>query len=720
MAPTLASSAKVTSGAANVGATLVSGNIVVAVGDVLIVKAGTSSAVTATNGATPSTVQDSLVNTWGAAKVLGTNSGSNGGTGLWAATVTVAGTTTITVNFTRSGTSSNANFEWEQWTGAQLAGTPATNATNYSGVTGAPSGAITTVAAGSVVSWMDNDFAAIAPGTPTYRTGSGTVTQETIEDQSGIGQYVTYHAWQTTTSTGSQTYGLSAPTGQSWQLLAIEIQASSGGGATPTAVRAQPGQTWKRQFKHRQLRLPDPPVAVPTAPDFVPTAMTRRRWNRRMLPLLPSGSAVSPTGSQAQPPHPRTVRVVRRRFPYAAYGPDSFSPPSGQVRVPSQNRRRLLRPRLPVDGDSYSPPPNQTTPVVNPPISQTVTAALRRWGLRRDGTSVTPVPVQVAAPTNPSITQVTSGRVRRIGVLLRRPGAATPTVQQGVVLPVQPRRAGFRFRRRPQAVAPVPVQVAAPVNPTTTQYGSLWVKRWGLRRYGRVSNPTPGQQTAPTNPPITQLGSLWAKRWGLRRYGRVANPTPAQQTAPTNPAITALTAVRARVGARALRRGKVSNPTPAQQAAVTAPPLTQLTAVRGRAVVHGAPRRPQAAAPPIPQATPPTVTTERRGLLRVRRARPRVAVQPPPQAAPPIQMEHRPPRLRRMLRRLGFPIQGGTAPTSTAVSTIGSLGATATDLGSVTGPDGTGAGGGSVGLGGVAGADETGQTGGSGMTGSAQ
>jgi hypothetical protein len=577
---------------------------------------------------------------------------------------------------------------------------------------------ITGTLTGSMIFLTGSDWSAGSAARTITISGVGTSTTDLDALNSTDFRAIVAHGDQSA-STNQGTLDYTAATGD-WAASIFEIKAASGVTASPTAVRAQPGATWKRQFKHRQLRLPDPPVAVPTAPDFVPTAMTRRRWNRRMLPLLPSGSAVSPVGAQTPPPRPRTVRVTRRRFLLAANGPDSFSPPSGQVRVPPQNRRRLLRPRLPVDGDSYSPPPNQTTPVVNPPISQTVTRALRRWGLRRDGTSVTPVPVQVAAPTNPSITQVTSGRVRRIGVLLRRPGAATPTVQQGVVLPVQPRRAGFRFRRRPQAVAPVLVQVAAPVNPTTTQFGSLWVKRWGLRRYGRVSNPTPGQQTAPTNPPITQLGSLWAKRWGLRRYGRVSNPTPAQQTAPTNPAITALTAVRARVGARALRRGKVSNPIPAQQAAVTAPPLTQLTVVRGRAVVHGAPRRPQAAAPPIPQATPPTVTTERRGLLRVRRARPRVAVQPPPQAAPPVQMEHRPPRLRRMLRRLGFPIQGGTAPTSTAVSTIGSLGATATDLGSVTGPDGTGAGGGSVGLGGVAGADETGQTGGSGMTGSAQ
>lgn len=422
-----------------------------------------------------------------------------------------------------------------------------------------------------------------------------------------------------------------------------------------------------------------PPPWYP-AVRFGHRATVSLRLLHRAAPTVVQPQDLTPTNPAITQLTPgRAAKVARTARRDTTTGP----PLDQSVPVPgvAGRARRPLR-RRPVVAVAV---PGQQAAPVNPPIAQTVTRALRRWGLRRAGHPVNVVPGQQAAPVNPSITQLTVGRLRLTGRINRRAQVATPVAPQGTVPWVQPRRGLYRFRRRPQAVAPVPAQ-----------------------------------QAAPTNPPITQLGSLWAKRWGLRRYGRVANPTPAQQAAPVNPAITALTAVRARVGARALRRGKVANPTPAQQATATAPPLTQLTAVRGRAVVHGAPRRTQAAAPPIPQATPPTVTTERRGLLRVRRARPRVAVQPPPQAVPPIQVEHRPLRLRRMLRRLGFPIQGGTAPASTAVSAIGSLGGTATDLGSVSGSDGTGAGSGSAGFGGVTGSDETGQTGGSGMTGSAQ
>jgi hypothetical protein len=70
----------------------------------------------------------------------------------------------------RSGTSSNANFEWEQWTGAQLAGTrPRRMPANYSGVRlGRPRVARSPARSLRVQSssWMDNGLRRDRAGNP--------------------------------------------------------------------------------------------------------------------------------------------------------------------------------------------------------------------------------------------------------------------------------------------------------------------------------------------------------------------------------------------------------------------------------------------------------------------------------------------------------------------------------------------------------------------------
>jgi hypothetical protein len=114
----------------------------------------------------------------------------------------------------------------ERWTSAQLAGTPATDATAS---TGAPSSTITTVAANSVVSWVGADVNSINPSTRAYRSSA---TEDGFGDGHVNTSGVYYDAYQTAASAGSQTYGLTAPTGQKTVMAAIEVQASSGA-ATP-------------------------------------------------------------------------------------------------------------------------------------------------------------------------------------------------------------------------------------------------------------------------------------------------------------------------------------------------------------------------------------------------------------------------------------------------------------------------------------------------------
>jgi hypothetical protein len=159
---------------------------------------------------------------------------------IWTGVVTSGGSS-ITVGFGAiSGTAGWHSMLVERWpTTAALAGTPATNLTNGSG---APSGSVTTAANGSAVSWVNGDWNAVSPTSRAYR---GSPTEEGIHDKSGTGSYVMEYAYQAAATAGAQTYGLTAPTGEKYSLLAIEIQDTSGGSLT----NARQGSNTPSAFK---------------------------------------------------------------------------------------------------------------------------------------------------------------------------------------------------------------------------------------------------------------------------------------------------------------------------------------------------------------------------------------------------------------------------------------------------------------------------------------
>lgn len=139
----------------------------------------------------------------------------------------VGGGSAVTVTAAFAGTANRRALIVEVWTLAQLAATPATHSvTNGSG---APTDTITTVAAGSVVSWVDGDWSAIdGTATRAYRSSAVETAFHWVS-----GQHTVYAAYQAAAAAGSQTYGLTAPTGQTYGLAAIEIQASGGAPAIP-------------------------------------------------------------------------------------------------------------------------------------------------------------------------------------------------------------------------------------------------------------------------------------------------------------------------------------------------------------------------------------------------------------------------------------------------------------------------------------------------------
>ena len=223
MAPVLASSTPVQITAANL-TSLVTSAITVNNGDVLVVKSGSEAQIVV--GGTP-TAPGQTFTSRKAVSVSGYS---------WAgcSTAVVTGSPgTLVVTQAWSGTSGQHEMLVERWTGAQLAGTPATNTTVTVSSTGF-SGTLTTVAANSVVSWIAIDTNTNTPGTVGYRSSA---TQEQVTTP---GNYVGYFAYQAAAVSGAQTFGTTTPTGAAWSFIGIEIEAAAAapdypfGTTTPT------------------------------------------------------------------------------------------------------------------------------------------------------------------------------------------------------------------------------------------------------------------------------------------------------------------------------------------------------------------------------------------------------------------------------------------------------------------------------------------------------
>ena len=147
--------------------------------------------------------------------------------GLYTAVVP-AGGGTYTVTAPASGASLSHSFVVERWGNAQLAATPAI--TQVTGNT-TSSATITTTAANSVVSWASADWNAVTYTTRTYRSSA---TEEFVTGTAGSDYFAAY-AYQSAATAGSQTFGMTQPTGQKDSMVAIEILDGGVTGATYTS-----------------------------------------------------------------------------------------------------------------------------------------------------------------------------------------------------------------------------------------------------------------------------------------------------------------------------------------------------------------------------------------------------------------------------------------------------------------------------------------------------
>lgn len=110
----------------------------------------------------------------------------------------------------------------ERWSGAQVAASPATNATIHGG-SGEPSVTITTTANNSIITWANVDENSRDPATRAYLSSA---TEDGLADGHTAVSSVHYYAYQTAASAGSQTVGMSAPLNQNWTIVGIELLAA--------------------------------------------------------------------------------------------------------------------------------------------------------------------------------------------------------------------------------------------------------------------------------------------------------------------------------------------------------------------------------------------------------------------------------------------------------------------------------------------------------------
>ena len=150
--------------------------------------------------------------------------GFNGWCAVYAATVS-GSPGSMQVSATTDGTSTRHTMIVERWAGAQLAVSPATNATkNGSGSTTATT-TLTTAADNSAVSWCMVDVASRDPAASAYVTTSGTVTQDGLYDGHVGSNSVHYSAYQTAATAGSQTFGITNSSNLTWVAVGVEILA---------------------------------------------------------------------------------------------------------------------------------------------------------------------------------------------------------------------------------------------------------------------------------------------------------------------------------------------------------------------------------------------------------------------------------------------------------------------------------------------------------------
>lgn len=182
--------------------------------------------------------------TWGATDTMGAPTGGSqtftlakivaiGGFNQWCAiyVCTVTGSPGNFAITSVPASSSRHSMEVDHFTAASLAGTPAVNST-VSGA-GAAQASLTTTVDGSIISWVSGDVSSKDPATKVALTNN---TFQGVRDDHAGANGVDYHGTMTTTTHGSYTFGMSAPTGQTFVIAGVEVLPGAAPGWTKDVV----------------------------------------------------------------------------------------------------------------------------------------------------------------------------------------------------------------------------------------------------------------------------------------------------------------------------------------------------------------------------------------------------------------------------------------------------------------------------------------------------
>ncbi len=205
------------------------GSISVQAGDILVAISGAEGA----DGTTTCVISGGSL-TWTVRQEVDVNDYAH----VQVATATAASTTSITVS-----------ADWEgfpggrEWRGLNVLvfrasdgiGASAQENGTDTGGTDEPSLSITTTQANSAIVVANGDWNATDGASRTWRTGAGTATEVTyFRDSSHYAAYGAYHADAGTAE--AKTVGLSAPSGQKYSIVAVEVK-----GTASSSLTASPG-----------------------------------------------------------------------------------------------------------------------------------------------------------------------------------------------------------------------------------------------------------------------------------------------------------------------------------------------------------------------------------------------------------------------------------------------------------------------------------------------
>lgn len=150
---------------------------------------------------------------------------------MWTATATAA--TTFNVTITRGG----SDFMWGM-TVLRFSGVSAVGASTKTNVaSGAPSLALTTTQANSAIVVANSDWVPVDGSSRTWRTPSGSTAiseRSYAHDPSNYTVYAGYHS--DAGATGSKTVGLTAPSGQKYSIVALELKGVTGQTVSPSGI----------------------------------------------------------------------------------------------------------------------------------------------------------------------------------------------------------------------------------------------------------------------------------------------------------------------------------------------------------------------------------------------------------------------------------------------------------------------------------------------------